>query len=129
MNKKFQQMKGESKTIIRKKWSKGRLDDVTRDPKHWINEIEFLRGNLWKPVVIIDDVEMITHILYNLPEEYEIIVENIEGGLDDNINMFTIKIIRDKLSAKYNRLNARSNQIKGKDLEKVLCVHQIKRKC
>ena len=40
---------------------------------------------------------MMTHILSNLPKEYENIVENLEDELDDNIDMLTIKIIQDKL--------------------------------
>ena len=47
---------------------------------------------------------MMTHILSNLPGEYENTVENIEDELDDNIDMLTIKIFWDKLSAKYARM-------------------------
>ena len=36
--------------------SKIELDDVTRDPQDWINELESLRGDLWKLGVIINDV-------------------------------------------------------------------------
>ena len=55
--------------------------------------------------IIIDDVEMMTHILSNLTEEYNNTIENIEDELDDNIDMLTIKIIRDKLSSKYDIVN------------------------
>ena len=51
-----------------------------------------------------------THILFSLPEEYNNSVENLEDKLDYFIDMLTIKIIQDKLSAKYNRMNARSNK-------------------
>ena len=53
---------------------------------------------------IVDDVEIMTYILSNLPEEYEKIIENLEDELDDDIDMFTIKNIWDKLSANYNRV-------------------------
>ena len=61
-------MKGESKTRLRKTFAKSELYDVTRDPEDWITELELLRGDLRKLVVIIDDMEMMTHILSNLPE-------------------------------------------------------------
>ena len=61
-------MIGASKTRLRKKISISNLDVVTRDPKDWITVIELLRGNLRKLGVIIDDVEMMTHTLSNLPE-------------------------------------------------------------
>ena len=48
-----------------------------------------------------------THILSNLPEYYDNIVENLEYRLDDDIHMLAIKIIWYKLSAKYDRMNAR----------------------
>ena len=48
--------------------------------------------------VIIGDVEMMTHILSKIPEEYYNIIENIEDELDDNIYVLTMKIICDNLS-------------------------------
>ena len=56
-----------------------------------------------------------THILSNLPEEYENIFENLEKELDYYIDMLTIKIIWDKLSAKYDSMNVESNQTEGKE--------------
>ena len=53
---------------------------------------------------------MMTHILSNLPEEYDSIVENLEEKVDDDIDMLTIKKIQEKISVKYDRMNARSNQ-------------------
>ena len=50
--------------------------------------------------VFIYDVEIMTHILYNLPEEYKNIIENLEDELDDDNDMLTIEIIWYKLSAK-----------------------------
>ena len=68
--------------IIKKIWFKNRvlldnttqeickieLDYVTRDFEDWITEIELLRGDSQKLGVIIDDIEMMTHILSDLPE-------------------------------------------------------------
>ena len=103
-------MTGASKTRLRKKFAKCELYGVTRDPEYWTTELELFRANLRKLGVIVDDAEMMTHIISNLPEEYENIVENLEDELDDDIAMLNIKIIWDKLSAKYNRMNTRSNK-------------------
>ena len=51
-----------------------------------------------------------THIHSDLPKEYENIVENLEYKLDDGIYPLTIDRNWGKLSAKYYRMNARSNQ-------------------
>ena len=61
-------MIGATKTKIHKKFAKIELDDVTRDPEDCTIKLELLRGNIPKMGVIIDDVEMIIHILSNLPE-------------------------------------------------------------
>ena len=67
-----------SNTRLQNKFAKCELDDVTRDPEEWITDLELFRGYLLKLGVIIDDVEMMTQILSNLPEEYKNIFENIE---------------------------------------------------
>ena len=63
---------------------------------------------------MIDYVEMMSHLLSDLHEEYYNIVEKLEENFDDNIDMLTIKRIWDKLSANYNIMNVWSNQNKGK---------------
>ena len=69
-----------------------------------------MRGDWQKLGVIIDDLKTMIHVLSNLPEKYEKIVEILEEKSDDGIDMLTIKTIWDKLSAKYDRMNAKSNQ-------------------
>ena len=49
-------------------------------------------------------MEIMTHILLNLPGEYKNIVEKLEEELYDNINTLMIKIIRENLSAKCDRM-------------------------
>ena len=56
---------------------KSELYYATGDPEDCITEKELLRGDLKKLRVIINDVEMMTHIMFNLLEEYKNIVDNI----------------------------------------------------
>ena len=79
--------------------------------------------------VIIDYVEMMIHILSNISEEYENIVENLEDELDKDIDMLTIEIIQDVLSAKYDKMNARSNKNEVTDPEKALYARKTKGTC
>ena len=51
-NKNFQLMNGASNTIIHKKLSKRKLDDVTKDTSGWITDIKLFRGELRKLGVI-----------------------------------------------------------------------------
>ena len=71
-----------SKTRLRKKFTKCGLDDVKRDLEDWIADLELLRVDLQKLGIIVDDVEIMTHIMSNLPEEYDNIVENLKEELD-----------------------------------------------
>ena len=89
---------------------KNELDGVTRDPEDCITDLEWLIWDLQKLGVIVDDDEMMTHILSSLPEEYEIVVENLEEKLDDDIDTLTIEIIWITISTKYDIMNAHSNQ-------------------
>ena len=59
-----------------------------------------MRGDLRKLGFIIDDVEMMTHIISNLPEGYENIVENLEEELYDDVGPLTIEMITYKFSVK-----------------------------
>ena len=61
-------MKGARKTRPCRKCPKRELDDVTRDPEDWMNELELLIF-FRKLGFIINDVEIMTHILSNLTEE------------------------------------------------------------
>ena len=71
---KFEPTTGDSKTRLLKKLAKYELNDITRNPKEWITDIELLRVYLQKLDIHIDDSEMMTHILLELPEEYQTIV-------------------------------------------------------
>ena len=84
ISRKFEPTTGTSKTKLRKIYAMCKLDDVTRDPKEWITEIELFRVDLQNLDVHIDDSEMMTHILSNLPEAYYNIVEILEDNLDDD---------------------------------------------
>ena len=51
---------------------------------------------------------MITNILSNLPDEYQIIVEILEDKLDNKGNPLSIENIWDNISVKFDRMNEHS---------------------
>ena len=63
--------------------------------------------------VQIDESEIMTHILSNLPEEYQTIVEILEGILDDENHPLTIKRVSNKLLVKYNQMYKQSSKTKN----------------
>ena len=79
---------------------------------------------------IIDDAEMMTHLLSILLEEYWNIVKNLEDKLDDDIDSLTINRIRDKLSEKYYRMSEQLGKKKSREYENPLYIkYQFKATC
>ena len=59
---------------------------------------------------------MMSHILSDLPEEYQTILEIIEDKLDDDSEFITIERIRDKILVKYYQTNKKSRpKMSGED--------------
>ena len=67
LSRKFDSTTVASNSILREKFSKCKLDNVTRYPKEWITELKPYRGDLHKFNSHIDDTEMMSHILSNVP--------------------------------------------------------------
>ena len=51
---------------------------------------------------------MMSHILSNLPEEYQTIVEILEDKLDNDSDFVTNERIHDKILVKYDQTNKQS---------------------
>ena len=94
---KFEPTTGDSKKILHKKFSKYKLYDVTRNPKERITKLELILQDLQKSDVHIDNSEMMTNIISNLPEEYQNIIEILKYELDDKEEPLTIERIHDKV--------------------------------
>ena len=71
----FETTTGAFKTRPFRKFSKSKLYYITRNPEEWITELKLLKEYLRKLEVHIDNSEIMTHILSNLPGEYQTLVE------------------------------------------------------
>jgi gag-polypeptide of LTR copia-type len=52
---------------------------VGTDLNKWLKELESLRRRLEVMDAKVDDVDMVIHIIYNLPAVYDTMVETLEG--------------------------------------------------
>ena len=53
----------------------------------------------------MDDNDLIIHILYNMPKEYDMVVEQLEDDLQaKGSNKLMLEQVRDKLCLKFQRL-------------------------
>ena len=61
-------VKGDLKLRLCKKFVKCKLDDITRNSKEWITNIELIRWDPQTLYVHIENSEMTTHILSFVPK-------------------------------------------------------------
>ena len=76
-------------------------------------------------------MDLIIHILDNLPKEFERVVESLQADLDDDV-LASLERVRAKLRAKFARLHKFKNEKLGTKTEKVLMqreISQFKRQC
>ena len=58
----------------------------------------------------MSDVDLIIHIIASVPEEYEVAVSDLEDRLTSGADKIDIEIVREKLSARFDRL--KKNDVK-----------------
>ena len=103
------------------------VSDVTEDPEEWIVELEILRARLDQLKYPITDLHLMIHVLHNVPEQYDSVVEADKKLLFDPTNPLTIETMKTDLHNKWVRLGLRngthkisgeafigSNQFKGR---------------
>ena len=67
------------------------------DPDEWITDLEDLQTLMVEQGHIIEEQELIMHILTNLPVEYEIVEAKLEDKLNDDIDPATLDMVRREL--------------------------------
>ena len=80
-----------------------KLGNWKDDPDEWITELERKRVYLRDMEVIISDEDFILHIISNLPEECDNVIERIE----DDFDQIEIEELREKLNVKYEKIMLR----------------------
>ena len=101
---KYDSQTNSSKVKLMNQLNKSRLKDSQDDPDHWVSELEVIRTRLKKMNVQIEDDYFMIHILNNLPQEYDQVVDSLEDRIDAKLDPLTLEILREKLSSKYEKL-------------------------
>ena len=115
LEKKFQPSSSANKVQLRKQFNSSKLSDVLKDPDEWITKLEILRKRLKKMGTIINDEDLMIHILNNLPMEYDNVVEAMERKLDDVNNPLDILTLRDELVLKFARIQKNNGRALERD--------------
>ena len=93
---------------LKKNFANSKLLSVGANPEEWITDLESMRSEMNKVSISgktdMSEVDLIIHILSNLPEEYEVAVSELEEKLKDTSNPLDMETVRDKLNCRYERI-------------------------
>jgi hypothetical protein len=81
---------------------------MNEDPEDWIQKLLMMNRRLEGMGYGVTEMEMVVHVLNNLPKEYESVVEGIEADLD-NGNHVDLEKVKSKLRAKFTRITTPPN--------------------
>ena len=99
---------------------KSKLTNMTNNPEEWIMELKILQARLEQMGYQISNKNLIIHILHNVPEEYNSVVEADKKILTDSTNPLDIETLKTHLHNKWVKLGLRNrtynNNVNGKAL-------------
>ena len=82
------------------KFTQSKLEDWTKDPDEWLDDLEKTRVNLEVMGSEITEEDFKIHVLNNLPKEYEPLIDK----LIPNIDILKTEDLREELQSKYNQI-------------------------
>ncbi len=93
---------------LKKDFANSRLKSADSNPEEWLTELESLRSEMNRVTIAgksdMTDVDLIIHILSNLPEEYEVAVSKLEEKLKDTNTPLALEDVRTELSSRHERI-------------------------
>jgi hypothetical protein len=98
----FEPKTSSSLVLLKKEFNLCALRRTDKDPDKWITQLLLLRQRLKGMGHQMTDLDVVIHILNNLPKEYESVVESLETDIDNDIHV-DIEQVTAKLQAKYKR--------------------------
>ena len=87
--------------MLKSKFHNSKLDSTDKDPDEWILHLEGLQiwMNKFGQKGSVSDEDFMIHVLNNLPEEYDVILDGLENRLmATGENALNIDSIREKLN-------------------------------
>ena len=109
---------------LEREFANSKLESDEDDPDEWITSLESLKTRMNEVVITgktaKSEIDMILHILANLPESYEGQVSAIEKDLTIDPTTATIDKIRDTLNLRYARIQKTRDAAPKNDQERAL---------
>ena len=86
------------------KFNEEKLTSLSIDPEDWIVELEILQARIGDMNYPITEKNLMVHIMYNLPEEYNSAIEADEKNINDVTNPLNIETLKDHLHTKWEKI-------------------------
>jgi gag-polypeptide of LTR copia-type/Zinc knuckle len=106
LNSKFEPKTKASLIQLKKQLLDCKLTSPSQDPDEWIQTLEGLQRKLLTLGHEVSDMDIVIHILQNLPKEYDTTTELLEYDLENNFA--SLDRVKEKLRARFDKLQ-RSN--------------------
>ena len=105
---KFEPDTGSSKVELKHEFAESKLENKYDDPDEWITSLERIVQKLQRMKSSMDEEDLLIHILNNLPEAYESIIESSEKELSKGT--LTLSNLKIDLRSKYKRIKKRDEE-------------------
>ena len=129
---KYQPRSTPSYIQLKKDFANSKLSSLDTRPDEWMSELESFRTEMNKIEIRgkteMSEVDLIIHILSNLPEEYEVAVSELERKLKDDSIQLKMEDIRETLSSRYERI-AKNDKAREEEVAFMAFKKQFKGMC
>jgi len=110
---KFEPNTAPSLLKLRKIFANSKLDSADKDPDVWITNLEALRQRMDEIGLVgrMSDMEFMIHVLNNLPEEYDVVLDSLENRLvSTGEERLTLESLREKLNSRFERITSKERE-------------------
>jgi hypothetical protein len=91
-------------TKTKETFATSKLKKKESNPDEWITDLEDIRTRMVDMGSMMSDIDLVIHVLNNLPLIYEIEVSKLEDRVGISSNPLTVESMRDTLNLKYEKL-------------------------
>ena len=100
---------------LKKEFANSTLGDASTPPDEWLSELESLRNQM-NAITIPNksdmiEVDLIIHILSNLPEEYEVAVAELEKDMQSQSTPIKMEDVRRVLDSRFERFSKKVDSL------------------
>ena len=108
---------------LKSEFHNSKLDSIHKDPDEWISHLEglWIRMTKFRQKGSVSDEDFMIHVLNNLPEEYDVILDGLENRLmATRENALMIDSICEKLNHSYEKVKSKKEE-KNEERKSIKC--------